>query len=451
MNDLKKFLDIVASCKKMEAEKLLNSLHFCEDITMKFTKAKKANIPVLKEINVLDYMGLKEVYTSELIKQIFEYEKDGKYPIWHSFVETFIPDLANSIGHPLFIKEHQNIDVCVTEKNKYAIIFENKLKGAPFKRNQLGRYLMTKKNEGYKLKNMYVVLLPGYIDDDFMTHIRKSAWKAPKDWEKPNDERACKCTNRSDMYACYCDTGNVPDAKICEGCIDWKDKFRNLDSHLIVKDRELPDWLIQTARDKNCVPEDEIYIRSAMIQFAHYIMGLYKIRINKKEIMENIKVLQEKLGIDFENPRESCNKVRTTIDDLNKLLQSLKRLEAICKVKTWQKKIENNYFDVRVDCEDDNFGILIKGIYCGVWINDKNYPYWGFYRDPNRIVEGNKEMVNSIIEKVNNNLPEGGSPVVSDGETADFLAWNWTEDNGFELIASFLNAAKELGIELPKK
>ena len=392
----------------------------------------------MNEINVLDYNGLREISTSNLISRLFKYENDGDYPIWRSFLTKFFPsELANNIVHPIFFAERdQHIDISVTEKGKYAFIFENKLRGAEFQRNQLGRYFMAKSE--YEPKNVYLVLLPGWIEDNFLIHIQESVWKAPSDWREKNDVR--KCGDKNDRFKCWCDNGNIEDKEWCNHCIDIRDKFKDLDGHIKVIDRKFPEWLITAARE--VVPPEEIYVRSAMIQFAHYIKGLYNIRLNEEEIMENIKVLKEELALDNDNPEESLDKVTKTLEAVNSLQQSLKSLQVICRVKIWQKEIENAFPNVRVDSEENNFGILINGIYCGVWIeNDK--PYWGFYRNPNKISnDGAEDMVNKIVTKAN--LKSKEQP------TKNFIEWEWTE-HGADRISQLLSAAKLLGFKIQSK
>lgn len=439
MSNLQYFLNIVTECHKHEATLLKKSLRFCINTSDKIRIAyKEHNIRHLYDIGVLDFNGLEETQTSELIKLIFAYENEGKHPLWLSFIETFYPDkkdLLTSTAKPIFSTEKQHIDICVEEKGKYVFIFENKLKGALFQRNQLGRYIY-KMCEKYKIEDIFLVIIPGWIDNNFIEYIRTSAWKVPKDWDESNNARKCCNFNSKEPHACWCDDKDWEGNEWCQSCKDYKQCC----NYKII-DKEFTDWLLNTA-NSTIIPQDEYLLRSAMIQFAHYIKGLYHIRLNIKEIMENIEILSKELALNPQNPEECYNKVTQTIKELKDLEQSLSRLQAILKVQIWQKEIEDYFTEARVVSDKNSFSVLIEDIdtYCGVWVEDDNRPYWGFYR--NKIsTEEAKETVRKIIEKTS---ASSKTPV------NDFLAWDYTQ-HGSERIKSFLEAAEKLGHKYQRK
>ena len=236
---------------------------------------KKYDKERLVEINVIDYNGLYEVQTSDLITQLLKFEKDGKFPILYSFISSFLSKtLADSIETPFISNEKENIDICIREQGKYAILIENKLKKALFQRNQLARYIMKILEKGFSIDMIYVIILPGSIESDFLSDTPISVWKAPADWSSSNDERRCCDPNASYVHACLCDNGKILDDDWCnKRCIDCKSLFQNLESHIKVIDYDFPVWLLDVAEE--IVPQNEIFIKSAMIQFAHYIKGLY--------------------------------------------------------------------------------------------------------------------------------------------------------------------------------
>jgi hypothetical protein len=157
---------------------LQKTLGFCNTITTHVKKIlREKGIKSLKMLNVLDYNGLDEPQTSQIIKEILSYENNGDYPVWHSFVNTFIPEIANKVTSPIFSAEEQHIDVWVRERGLYTIIIENKLKGAAFQRNQLGRYVKKMLDKGYAPENIYLVLLPGWSSNKFLYLCRKFSVK----------------------------------------------------------------------------------------------------------------------------------------------------------------------------------------------------------------------------------------------------------------------------------
>lgn len=102
-----------------------------------------------------------------MLERILSYNNNDGYVVLHSFCHQFLEVSGfdcNNISEPEIIAESNgHIDIRITEEGKYAIIIENKLKGADFQRNQLARYIKTIKEEGFKNEQIYIVILPQYI------------------------------------------------------------------------------------------------------------------------------------------------------------------------------------------------------------------------------------------------------------------------------------------------
>ena len=444
MSNLNTYIEIIDVCKKCEQRMLQATLNFCNSVTIATKEAfGKQGINPIKSLNVLDFNGLDETQTSQMIKEILSYQNGNDYPIWKSFVKAFIPEIANKVRVPIITAEVQHIDVLARERGQYTVIIENKLKGAVFQRNQLGRYIEKMRSEGYSLENIHLILLPGWIDTNFFSHIRKSAWCAPEDWMMNNNSRKCCDWDSSDQHACWCDKEgwNTANNEWCKECHQYRDLFIN-DERISVIDRKFPDWLISTASDDTVVPPNEIFLRSAMIQFADYINGLYNIRLNIQEVMERIKVLMQEMQLDPQTPEENYVKVSETLDDVKNLVQSLETMKSIMTIRIWQKEIETAFPDALIDKDDASFGILIHGVYCGIWV-EGNRQFWGFYRNPNKIyTEEIEQMVTSILEM----CPKCNSK----GRKNDFIAWDYTT-HGAERIADLLNAAEGLVYKYQRK
>ena len=252
MNNLKKYLDIQAKYQKANTESLKARFYLLYNLTDAISKVRKRfDEERLVEINVIDYNGLYEVQTSDLITQLLKFEKDGEFPILYSFVSSFLSKtLADSIETPFISNEKENIDICIREEGKYAILIENKLKKAPFQRNQLARYIMKTLEKGFSIDMIYVIILPGSIESDFLSNIPISVWRAPADWAFSNDERKCCDSNASYMHACLCDNGKILDDDWCyKRCVDCKSRFQNLESHIKVIDYDFPVWLLKVAEE----------------------------------------------------------------------------------------------------------------------------------------------------------------------------------------------------------
>ena len=153
------------------------------------------------------------------------------------------------------------------------------------------------------------------IDNNYIERIRKSAWKAPADWKETNSKRKCSLSDSSDKNACRCDSKNWSSDEWCKKCSDCKELLENLEKQIKIIDVQFPEWIIEIINDQSCIPQEEYLLRSAMLQFAHYIKGIYQIRLNKKQIMENINVLINELKLNPENPEESYRIVKKTLGE----------------------------------------------------------------------------------------------------------------------------------------
>ena len=136
-------------------------------------------------INYLEYYNSYEPVTSWIIRHFFAYKYNGHHPFFESFAKTFLQGIGfrlDWINEPIIDKDHEykSIDILVRDK-QYAVIIENKLKGAEFQLNQLARYITTMRDEGYSNEQIFVVILPK--DDINNEDLYESVWKLPKDWQ----------------------------------------------------------------------------------------------------------------------------------------------------------------------------------------------------------------------------------------------------------------------------
>ena len=139
------------------------------------------------QINIIDTIGIVETQTSTLISLILKYRNRNGNILCRSFIEKFLVPIGFNLHcyqTPIITAETDRIDVCIQEKNQYAIIIENKLKGAVFQRNQIARYIGKMRKAGYDDDKIFIVILPEHIaDEHFFECINKSVWRLPPDWE----------------------------------------------------------------------------------------------------------------------------------------------------------------------------------------------------------------------------------------------------------------------------
>ena len=151
------------------------------------------------EINILDITNIAEPLTSKLLALMFEFPYNN-HILCRSFIERFLTPCGFQmkwVNRPEITAEKEKIDIGIRENGKYAVIIENKLKGAAFQRNQLARYIQRMKDFGYKDEQIFVVILPYSTERSLFDKVNKSIWFLPHDWKLPNQERECR---GSDQY-----------------------------------------------------------------------------------------------------------------------------------------------------------------------------------------------------------------------------------------------------------
>ena len=235
-------LDILDSIESYSLQTSVESLCLARDLQV--CKEKSPNKPPFA-INYLEYYNSHEPVTSWIIRHVFAYTYNGKHPFFESFAKRFLIDIGFNIDWieaPIIDKDHEykGIDVLVREK-QYALIIENKLKGADFQLNQLARYIATMRLEGYSDKHIFVVVLPqkNISNDD----LWDSVWNLPKDWQSTSQARKC----RLDSNTCWCDFEDVSGKKHCEKCEHLRETFekRTLFIH-----KDLSNWLYDSIINK---------------------------------------------------------------------------------------------------------------------------------------------------------------------------------------------------------
>lgn len=443
-------LSLVNELTSKENDSTDNILSSAFDLT---NMIKMSDFKPQYQINIYDYYGgLVETGTSYFLKEILNYREDGNPVIVKSFVKTFLINLGFDISwirSPKVENEAYNIDVLIYEKGKYAIIIENKLKGAVFQRNQLARYIATLRKIGYDDDRIFIVILPDK-QDNYIAHLKESTWRLPPDWEMPNQERACKYY---DQTQCLCDNScnkTILNCSLCDK--DIKSKF---DSRTIILYKELSTWLENLISE--ILPQKETLLRSAIIQFADFLNGIYNNRINNKLLMEIEKYLRDKLLLN-QSKAEQLRVVLEKEEEVNTLLSGLNSLHTSLQyeiISEWRRTLLNLWSKSEVlekfgkllnDEKDTNslglksFSIDIKGVRCGCWCGEdsgEHRPYWGFKCE--NPTDSQKEMVNNIIDHVNLLRDDVGNYDTAPG----WIAWNYT-DNGDEICRDFYDTAVKL-------
>lgn len=382
------------------------------------------------QINIIDTIGIVETQTSTLISLILKYNNHNGNILCRSFIEKFLVPIGfdtNSYQTPIITAETDRIDVCIQEKNQYAIIIENKLKGADFQRNQIARYIGKMRNAGYNDDKIFIVILPEHIaDEHFFDCINKSVWRLPPDWKSPNQERLCKY---HDTISCKCDF-NIS----CDSCNNCEKDLRNkFYQRTIILDVKFVEWL-----ENDClalVPDKEIVLRSAIIQFADFIKGILNNRLNNKLIMAIVDFLKKGIIDPNASVTEQWNAIMKKIEDVKELQNGIESLKTSFKqdlIDQWYNNLRQKWGNLLKHEDKKSLGININGVWCGCWSDGKE-PYWGF--QCNAPSENQTDMVSSILK-------EAGMDLIN--QDGIWISWDYTLQ-GDEQCDVFYQTAKDLG------
>lgn len=391
-------------------------------------------------INIFEYYHSTEPHTSWALGSILQYTPpDNAYGIIQSFFGMLKLPIADKIKHPVVTIEKERIDVMIKDE-KYVVIIENKLKGADYQRNQLGRYVQKMIDNGYRLKDIYIVILPQSVPkDQYLDKLRESVWKCPYDYNSPNNNRKCSV----DDYQCWCDTTGLrteEEQSHCQLCIDYSGKVTTCVLH-----KELSEWLKDIANNKTLIPSTEYPLRSMIWQFADYLDYLYNNRDNDNLRKEMIDFLKEKLFTDksatLEDNTKKIDNIITNVNELATNLEDLKTQLYKELLDSWYSNLKQQYPNLQFDDykQGEYFSVpIIQGIRCYFYIEEGEKPYWEFRTETQTTpTQLQLNMVEAIIS-------DKEAAKLSNAINSGWMYWQYTYhgDNDFR---QFYENAKRLG------
>lgn len=328
---------------------------------MQLYESNKAELPY--HINVIDLLHANENAHSRILLQLLQQNASGRYETLESFVKRLMPNFKHKIDKPKFSSEKYRIDLLITEKNKYAIIFENKIHNAVLQKNQLARYIEKVKLLEFAENQIYVVYLPPNDNN----HPTDCSWKVEKRW--------CK----------DCDRINITEQ--CSINKSFEDIFKERYTHITFRDDILP-WLIKDIRPNS--RNKDTYLDSSIVQYIDHLKGKFELREIYKLI--NIKMqehIKEKLSF-ADKPDKNMEPLNSKIKEVNRVLNQLNILKDNTQNDCWEywlKLLRNDFpqykiVDKYIDAEkfvkvgvvfkynELSFAVLIetdqKDIYYGV-------------------------------------------------------------------------------------
>ena len=311
--------------------------------------------------NIITELHANENAHSRILRMFLQYD-DGKkeFPILRKFLE--MPNVKKVLGDkefksPIFSNEQERIDVLIEEPRSFAIIVENKIKGATDQERQLERYMECVQGHKIKPENIYAIYLTS-------------------DGEKEVDD--CSLT---------------PKAKEWLGCKEDNGRYIPMNYRYDI----LP-WLEKEVLP-NCIEKEELLI-SALKQYIDYLKCMFGIIENEEQKILIMEKLKKEIGISGNN-LESVEKCFKTIEELeclkNRVVELKKDLVANW-VEEYIKKPFGEYlngidpmyelvvkfdsferFDIAVHYKGwEKFFFLVQkmgGTYYGIYNKEKSNPY----------------------------------------------------------------------------
>ena len=205
----------------------------------------------ISQANILDAVYVNENVHSRILRLIMDYKRDGHYPFYELFLElnkvsTIIPDDI-SCSEPHFFNERDRIDLLI-EGNDYAIIIENKIYNAIDQDHQMERYLLSCIGRGFKKERIFAL----YLTSDGTKNISKNSLT----------DKALEVLGFSDQT-----TGRFAEISFRYDILPWLRKAINI-----------------------CRTNDDEQIKSALIQYADYLAGMFGER--EKESKKDLAITQ---------------------------------------------------------------------------------------------------------------------------------------------------------------
>ena len=236
----------------MQQGKFKNTLEIVKAIN-EYIARKEKELPY--NINVIDELHANENAHSRILCKLLQYkDSSNKFRILEDLIQYISQldgreEFANiEIVSPNITQEQERIDLWVRDNvTGYAIIFENKVKGAGDQPNQLARYIKKTIDQNVSIETIYVVYLTA-------------------DRHEPAD----------DSWVYVDESGNQ---------VNYKKVFEERYVNLSYKTHILP-WLAESILP-NCIIKEELLI-SAIKQYIDHLEGMFWMRPSQKEmIMEH--------------------------------------------------------------------------------------------------------------------------------------------------------------------
>lgn len=258
-------------------------------------------------INIIDELHADENAHSRILMRLLQYKEDNTYPILSSFMKEL--DINETIAKPVFTSDDSDrIDLLVKDE-KYALIIENKIHGAPDQNQQIKRYIEEIKRKG--IMSFYVI----YIT---------------KNGDSPNDKSLSKERQKE---------------------LKNDGRFHTIG----YRDNILP-WMEQKILPTCRIKEENLI--SALKQYIDHLKGLFMERYIDKELNKTIEehILSE-LKIKNKSSEDKIKSLHEFIFEINKVserVDKIRREEIFQYFSKWKLELLEKYSN-QFDRIEDNF------------------------------------------------------------------------------------------------
>ena len=298
---------------------LLKLYDIIQDVKQEESKKLPYRFNALIDANPL------EPDVSRILAGFFMQKTNGDYRILKDFVKTFWGDsLAAMITNPTIsseetVKGDYRIDILVYEKDKYAIVLENKIWDAVDQPHQLANYIdaMLSSGYGFSMEQIYVAFLPKTNDHE----PSLNSWKSQ------------------------------------EGGGSYKDEFQDRYRLLDFTEKILP-WLESSKAVQGINEEYFEHSRFLFIDFLKRKLDLDSIdKMEQKEIEKKLKehLYTDDAVADAGKLLQMIDKLpRIPMDEVVKRLTVLRKERTKAAMQQWLNKLEEDYPDYTI--HDDRCG-----------------------------------------------------------------------------------------------
>jgi len=392
-----------------ETHQIKGEFEFVEKFLPEFMEQyEKAEAKLPYHINVIDELNVKakENAHTRILEKLLQQKnpENQKFEIFESFIQfiqgksVFFRNIH--VEYPE-IERKEFMDLRIQERNKYAIIIENKIHNAPNTRHQLANYINKTLEKGYEHQKIYIIYL-GENDP------KEQAW-GNGNYKEVFKDRYIRLSYKKDIY-------------------QW------------LKNNVLPDTKL---KDK--------YLLSALEQYIDHLEGMFDLRnINNKMNMELQEFIKKEWGLN-DNLSENYHKLSEKEEEIEKEVEKVKKQINILKreiVKSLfgklKESLNKDYPDLEHIDDPEQAGVYIQkeGRTITVWLGEENNNLYCLVGVKNK----DESLPLKLIKKLESTplliTDEGGGGVTMRVKWLKSISFEELNSDGLDFIKKVIDCVK---------